>query len=271
MAAALDRAVDQIQQIQHNARTQGDTTRPRWPMIVLRSPKGWTGPKFVDGLPVEGTFRAHQVPLSVSSSTPPEHLEQLESWMRSYKPEELFDERGRLVPELAELAPKGDRRMGANPHANGGDLLRELRMPDFRDYAVSVPSPTAVEAGNVHVLGRFLRDVVKLNEDPRNFRIFGPDETVSNRLEAVFEVTDRQWDAQTVKNDQFLAPERRRHGDAQRAPVRGLAGGIPADRAARAVQQLRGVHPHRRFDVHPARQVAEDVAWTCRGGGRSRR
>ena len=206
MAATLDQVVEQIQQIQHDARIQGDTTRPRWPMIVLRSPKGWTGPKFIDGLPVEGTFRAHQVPLSVSSSTPPEHLEQLESWMRSYKPEELFDERGRLLPELAELAPKGDRRMGANPHANGGRLLRELRMPDFRNYAVSVPSPTAVEAGNVHVLGRFLRDVVKLNEDPRNFRIFGPDETVSNRLEAVFEVTNRQWEAGTVENDEFLAP-----------------------------------------------------------------
>ena len=139
MAATLDQVVEQIQQIQHDARIQGDTTRPRWPMIVLRSPKGWTGPKFIDGLPVEGTFRAHQVPLSVSSSTPPEHLEQLESWMRSYKPEELFDEHGRLLPELAELAPKGDRRMGANPHANGGKLLRELRMPDFRNYAVSVP------------------------------------------------------------------------------------------------------------------------------------
>ena len=147
MAATLDKVVEQIQQIQHDARIQGDTTRPRWPMIVLRSPKGWTGPKVVDGLPVEGTFRAHQVPLSVSSSTPPEHLKQLESWMRSYKPEELFDEHGRLMPELAELAPKGDRRMGANPHANGGILLRDLRMPDFRDYAVNVPSPGAVEAG----------------------------------------------------------------------------------------------------------------------------
>ena len=206
MAATLDQVVEEIRQIQHVARVQGDTTRPRWPMIVLRSLKGWTGPKFVDGLPVEGTFRAHQVPLSVSSSSPPEHLKQLESWMRSYKPEELFDERGRLVPELAELAPKGDRRMGANPHANGGKLLRDLCMPDFRNYAVSVPSPTAVEAGNVHVLGRFLRDVTRLNEDPRNFRIFGPDETVSNRLEAVFEVTNRQWEAETVENDEFLAP-----------------------------------------------------------------
>jgi xylulose-5-phosphate/fructose-6-phosphate phosphoketolase len=206
MAATLDKVVGQIQQLQRNARIDGDPTRPRWPMIVLRSLKGWTGPKFVDGLPVEGTFRAHQVPLSVSSSTPPEHLGQLESWMRSYKPEELFDERGRLLPELAELAPKGDRRMGANPHANGGELLRDLRMPDFREYAVNVPSPTAIDAGNVHVLGSFLRDVIKRNEDPRIFRIFGPDETVSNRLEAVFEVTNRQWDAATVENDEFLAP-----------------------------------------------------------------
>jgi xylulose-5-phosphate/fructose-6-phosphate phosphoketolase len=206
MAATLDKVVEQIQKIQHDARIQGNASRPRWPMIVLRSLKGWTGPKYVDGLPVEGTFRAHQVPLSVSSSTPREHLAQLESWMRSYKPEELFDERGRLLPELAELAPKGDRRMGANPHANGGKLLRELRLPDFRKYAVSVPSPTAVQVGNVHVLGPFLRDVIKLNGDPRNFRIFGPDETISNRLEAIFEVTNRQWDAETVANDEYLAP-----------------------------------------------------------------
>jgi xylulose-5-phosphate/fructose-6-phosphate phosphoketolase len=206
MAATLDKVVEQIQKIQHDARIQGDATRPHWPMIVLRSLKGWTGPKVIDGLPVEGTFRAHQVPLSISSSTPPEHLEQLESWMRSYKPEELFDEHGRLLPELVELAPKGDRRMGANPHANGGKLLRELHMPDFRNYAVKVPAPTAVEAGNVHVLGPFLRDVIKLNEDPRNFRVFGPDETISNRLEAVFEVTNRQWEAETVENDEFLEP-----------------------------------------------------------------
>ncbi|MHC5539351.1 phosphoketolase family protein [Singulisphaera rosea] len=206
MAATLDQVVEEIRQSQHLARVRGDTTRPRWPMIILRSPKGWTGPKFVDGLPVEGTFRAHQVPLSVSSSSPPEHLKQLESWMKSYKPEELFDERGRLVPELSELSPKGDRRMGANPHANGGKLLRGLCMPDFRNYAVSVPSPTAVESGNVHVLARFLRDVIRLNEDPRNFRIFGPDETISNRLEAVFEVTNRQWEAETVESDEFLAP-----------------------------------------------------------------
>ena len=206
MAATFDKVVEQIQKIQHDARLQGDATRPRWPMIVLRSLKGWTGPKVIDGLAVEGTFRAHQVPLSVSATTPPEHLEQLESWMRSYKPEELFDEHGRLLPELAELAPKGDRRMGANPHANGGKLLRELHMPDFRNYAVKVPAPTAVEAGNVHVLGPFLRDAIKLNEDPRSFRVFGPDETISNRLEAVFEVTNRQWEAETVENDEFLEP-----------------------------------------------------------------
>jgi xylulose-5-phosphate/fructose-6-phosphate phosphoketolase len=206
MAATLAKVVAQIQQIQHAARQQGDTARPRWPMIVLNSPKGWTGPKVVDGLPVEGTFRAHQVPLSVSSTSPPEHLAQLEAWMRSYKPEELFDEGGRLRPELAELAPRGERRMGANPHTNGGNLLRDLRMPDFRTYAVDVPAPGAVQASDTLVLGRFLRDGIKLNEDKRNFRLFGPDETLSNRLDAVFEATNRQWEAQTRPNDQFLAP-----------------------------------------------------------------
>jgi xylulose-5-phosphate/fructose-6-phosphate phosphoketolase len=208
MAATLDKVVEQIGQIHLNARKRGDATRPRWPMIVLNSPKGWTGPKAVDGLPVEGTFRAHQVPLSDPSKNP-KHLKQLESWLKSYKPEELFDERGRLRPELAELAPSGLRRMGANPHANGGELLRDLRMPDFQDYAVNVPSPGAVEAGDTPVLGRFLRDVTKLNEAQRNFRIFGPDETLSNRLNAVFEVTNRQWEAQSIKSDEFLAPSGR--------------------------------------------------------------
>jgi xylulose-5-phosphate/fructose-6-phosphate phosphoketolase len=192
MAATLEKVVEQIQQIQRRARTEGDTTRPRWPMIVLKSPKGWTGPKSVDGQRIEGTFRAHQVPLSVSSTTRPSHLKQLENWLRSYKPEDHFDERGCLNAELAELAPKGDRRMGANPHANGGTMLRDLRMPDWRAYAVDVSSPGAALAGDTHVLGRFLRDVTKLNEDQRNFRLFGPDETISNRLEAVFEVTNRQ-------------------------------------------------------------------------------
>ena len=162
MAATLDTAVEQIKKIQQDARVHGNLTRPRWPMIVLNSPKGWTGPKMVDGLQIEGTFRAHQVPLS-DPATHPEHLKLLEDWLRSYRPEELFDEQGRLKPELAELAPKGERRMGANPHANGGMLLRDLRMPDFRDYAVDVPSPGVRGIGDTHVLGRFLRDVAKLN------------------------------------------------------------------------------------------------------------
>ena len=208
MASTLEKAIESIRQIQSNARNKNDTTRPRWPMIVLRSPKGWTGPKLVDGLQIEGTFRAHQVPLQVDSEHP-DNLTQLENWMKSYKAEELFDEVGRLMPELAELAPHGDRRMGANPHANGGLLLRDLLMPDFRNYAVNVPSPGLVQAADTHVLGEFLRDVAKLNREQRNFRIFGPDETLSNRLNAVFEVTNRQWEARTEKPDEFLATDGR--------------------------------------------------------------
>ncbi|HVT11788.1 MAG TPA: phosphoketolase family protein [Fimbriimonadaceae bacterium] len=204
MAAALDSAIAEIQRIQRDARENGVADRPTWPMIVLNSPKGWTGPKVVDGLPVEGTFRAHQVPLSDPGKNP-EHLKQLEEWLRSYKPEELFETDGRFKAELAELAPKGERRMGANPHANGGSLLRDLRMPDFRAYAVDVPSPGAVDAEDTRVLGRFLRDVIKKNEDQRNFRLFGPDETVSNRLDAVFEATNRQWEAELLPKDEFLA------------------------------------------------------------------
>ena len=203
MATVLDRAIEDIRQFQTTARASKDASRPRWPMIVLRSPKGWTGPKTVDGLQVEGTFRAHQVPLLVDPEHP-KHVAQLESWMKSYKAEELFDKSGRLISELAELAPKGNRRMGANPHANGGILLRALHMPDFRVHAVHVPSPGAVNGQDTLVLGEFFRDVVKLNPD--NFRIFGPDETVSNLLGAVFEVTNRQWDARKVENDEFLAP-----------------------------------------------------------------
>ena len=205
MAAALDRAVEEIKRIQQDARMHGKTARPRWPMIVLNSPKGWTGPKIVDGLQVEGTFRSHQVPLS-DPRTNPEHLKQLEEWLRSYRPEELFDDGGHLWPELAELAPVGTRRMGANPHANGGIFLRDLTMPDFRDYAANVPVPGTEGIGDTHVLGPFLRDVAKLNEEQRNFRIFGPDETISNGLTAVFEATNRQWDAETKANDEFLAP-----------------------------------------------------------------
>src|SRR5471032_2656151 len=205
MAATLDIAVGQIKAIQESARVQGNLVRPRWPMIVLNSPKGWTGPKIVDGLQVEGTFHSHQVPLSDPAANP-EHLKMLEDWLRSYRPEELFNEQGRLKPELAELAPEGERRMGANPHANGGILLRDLRMPDFRDYGVDVSSPGAPGIGDTHVLGRFLRDVAKLNAEQRNFRVFGPDETLSNGLEALFEATNRQWDAATTPNDEFLAP-----------------------------------------------------------------
>jgi xylulose-5-phosphate/fructose-6-phosphate phosphoketolase len=205
MAAALDTVIERIKQIQSDARSKGTATRPLWPMIVLRSPKGWTGPKVVDGLPVEGTFRAHQVPLSDPAKNP-EHLAELESWLRSYRPQELFDTQGKLKSELAALAPKGQRRMGANPHANGGLLLRDLRMPDFRKYGVDIPSPGSATAADTLVLGKFLRDVVKLNEAGKNFRIFGPDETLSNRLDAVFETTNRQWEAETDKNDVFLAP-----------------------------------------------------------------
>jgi xylulose-5-phosphate/fructose-6-phosphate phosphoketolase len=208
MAAALEKVIADIRKIQENAREHQDITRPRWPMIVLRSPKGWTGPKVVDGLPIEGTFRSHQVPLVVDPDHP-EHVKILETWMKTYKAEELFDQNGRLIAELAELAPTGDRRMGANPHANGGLLLKDLRMPDFHDHAVHVPSPGAVDANDTQVLGAFLRDVARLNEEQRNFRVFGPDETLSNLLGDVFQATARQWDARTEKNDEFLAPEGR--------------------------------------------------------------
>jgi xylulose-5-phosphate/fructose-6-phosphate phosphoketolase len=204
MAAALDTVIEQIRQIQSDARLHGKTERPRWPMIVLASPKGWTGPELVDGKPNAGTFRSHQVPLSDPAKNP-DHLRQLESWLRSYRPEELFDAHGRLRPELQELAPAAERRMGANPNANGGALLRDLKMPDFTDYAVTVDKRGARGIGDTHVLGRFLRDVLKLNAERRNFRIFGPDETLSNGLEAVFETTNRQWLAATAENDEFLA------------------------------------------------------------------
>jgi len=208
MAATLDRVIKDIQRIQSNARKNHDTTRPRWPMIVLKSPKGWTGPKVVDGQQIEGTFRAHQVPLG-DPTTHPGHLALLETWLRSYRPEELFDARGRLISELASLAPLGDRRMGANPHANGGKLLRDLNLPDFREYAATVPTPGVRGIGDTRVLGPFLRDAMKMNQEQRNFRIFGPDETLSNGLGAVFEQTARQWDASVKPNDEFLAPSGR--------------------------------------------------------------
>jgi len=213
MATTLDLVIKQIKTIQQNARKHAHSgaknkntlARPRWPMIVLNSPKGWTGPKTVDGKQIEGTFRSHQVPLA-DPAAHPDHLKLLEEWLKSYRPEELFDSKGRLKQEIADLAPTSNRRMGANPHANGGLLLRDLRMPDFREYGVDVPTAGVRGIGDTHVLGRFLRDVIKLNEAQRNFRVFGPDETLSNGLEALFETTQRQWDATTAPNDEFLSP-----------------------------------------------------------------
>jgi len=206
MAAALDLCLDEVARIQRGARAGGASAHPRWPMIVLRTPKGWTGPKTVDGLPVEGTFRAHQVPVT-DFQAKPEHLQILEEWMRSYRPGELFDSNGRLVPELAEMPPRGARRMSANPHANGGALLEDLRLPDFRDYAVKVPKPCTTKSEATRVLGAYLRDVVAGNPD--NFRIMGPDETASNRLGTVFEATDRAWDAEILPGDDHLSPDGR--------------------------------------------------------------
>jgi len=208
MASTLDNVLTEIQTIQREARDSGFNERSQWPMIVLRTPKGWTGPKTVDGKPAEGSFRSHQVPLS-QLATKPEHLRQLEEWMRSYKPEELFDENGKLRSELAELAPRGESRMGANPHANGGLLLKELKLPDYRDYALEVSQPGRVEAEATRVLGGFLRDVMKLNAEQQNFRLMGPDETSSNRLDAIFEFTDRVWIEKLLPNDEHLSPKGR--------------------------------------------------------------
>ena len=208
MAATLDAVVTDIKHIQKDVRTNGFKQRLYWPMIILRSPKGWTGPKMVDGKPVEGTFRAHQVPVE-EFATKPENLKILETWMRSYKPEELFEKNGRLIPELAELAPKGERRMGANPHANGGLLLKELKIPDFHDYAVKVSQPGVMNAEATSIQGQFIRDVFALNADTRNFRGFSPDETSSNRWSAVFEVTDRCSTAEVVSTDDHVGPDGR--------------------------------------------------------------
>ena len=208
MAETLDAVLSEIKNIQTEARTQEFTTRPIYPMIVLRSPKGWTGPKFVDGLPTENSFRSHQVPLA-ELATNPEHLRQLEEWMRSYKPEELFDENGKLIAELSELAPTGTRRMGMNRHANGGKLLVDLIMPNFSEYAVEVSKPAATFAEATRVLGGFLRDVMRLNDINKNFRVFGPDETASNRLNALFETTNRVWTEGVLPSDDHLAPDGR--------------------------------------------------------------
>ncbi len=208
MAAALDDAITEIQRIQSAARQNGSSERPRWPMIILRSPKGWTCPKEIDGKRAEDSWRSHQVPMGEMHERP-EHVRILEQWMKSYKPEELFDANGRFKPELAELAPKGERRMSANPHSNGGLLLRDLRMPDFRDYAVEVKQPGATNAEATRLMGKFLRDVMKLNCESRNFRLFSPDENNSNRWQDVLEVTNRVWMAERFDYDDHLAPEGR--------------------------------------------------------------
>ncbi len=208
MAATLDAVLAEIQAIQRAAREQGETARPRWPLIILRTPKGWTGPKEVDGLKTEGYWRSHQVPLSGLADNP-QHVRLLEEWLKSYRPEELFDTEGAPRPELRALAPEGERRMGANPHANGGVLLRDLKMPEFRDYAVEVLEPGRTLAEATRVMGRLLRDVMKLNMESRNFRVMGPDETASNRLGALFEVTDRAWMAETLPEDDHLSPDGR--------------------------------------------------------------
>jgi xylulose-5-phosphate/fructose-6-phosphate phosphoketolase len=208
MATTLDTVIGEIKTIQHDARNGGVDQHARWPMIILRSPKGWTGPKEVDGKKTEGYWRSHQVPFAEMASRPG-HVKLLEHWMKSYKPEELFDAEGRLVSELAQLAPAGDRRMGANPHANGGLLLKDLKMPDFRNYALDVIGPGSISGEATRLMGQFLRDVMKLNMDTRNFRVMGPDETNSNRLGALFEVTDRAWMAQTLPEDDHLSTEGR--------------------------------------------------------------
>ena len=205
MAETMDTVIEEIKAIQKNARENNDPERPMWPMIVLRTPKGWTGPKVVDGQQIEGSFRAHQVPLTMES---PEHLELLKEWLESYHPEELFDENGRLIPELAELAPKGDARLGANPHANGGLLLKDLRLPDFRSYGIEV-EPGKTKAQDMIELGGYIRDIFKLNEENKNFRIFGPDESMSNRLYKVFEYQKRDWNAEMLDTDDCLARDGR--------------------------------------------------------------
>ena len=258
MAATLDTVVGEIQRIKADARRNGFTERPRWPMIVLRTPKGWTCPKEIDGRRTEDYWRSHQVPMGEMHENPG-HVRILEEWMKSYRPEELFDDSGRLRPELAELAPQGTRRMSANPHTNGGVLLRDLRLPDFRDYAVTVPAPGAATAESTRVMGAFLRDVMKLNMEARNFRLFSPGREQLEPLAGRARGHQSRLGRGDLSVGRPPRPRRAGDGDAQRAPVPGLARGLSPDRPARLLLLLRGVHPHHRLDVQPARQVAEGV------------
>ena len=255
LAETLDEALDEIARIQESARAGTLAERPSWPMIVLRTPKGWTCPAVVDELPVEGTWRAHQVPIAEARRNDA-HRELLEGWMRSYRPEELFDGDGALVPEIAALAPAGERRMSATPHANGGALLRDLILPSFGDYAVDVARPGQERSEATRVLGAFLRDVIAANRD--NFRIVGPDETASNRLTRRVRDDDARVAGRARRDGRRAGARGTRHGGALRAPLPGLARGLSPDRAAWALQLLRGLHPHRRLDVQSAREVAQD-------------
>ncbi len=254
MAAALEGAFAQIAEIQELARSHGFRGRPEWPMLILKTPKGWTGPKMVDGLPVEGTFRSHQLPLA-GVRTNPEHLAQLEAWLRSYRPDELFDQRGRPLRVINDFPPSGQRRMSDNPHANGGLLLTDLELPDFCDYGVPVPNPGTVMREGTHVLGDYFRDAIRAN--PSTFRLFGPDETSSNRLQDVFEVTDRTWDAELRPGDDHLAADGRVMETLSEHQCEGWLEGIPSQWPSWALQLLRGLHPYHRLDVQSAREVVK--------------
>ena len=267
MAGALDGCLQQIDEIrQRAADAEQADGQPIWPMIVLRTPKGWTCPPVVDGQQVEGTFRAHQVPLA-NARTDARHREVLEQWLRSYRPEELFDDAGRPVPELLDMAPAGDRRMSANPVSNGGSLLRDLHLPDWREYCVEVSTRGTTQHEATRVLGGWLRDVTDQNRT--NFFTVAPDELASNRLQDILDVTGRDWQSEVGEFDEHLDPHRAGHRGAVRTHVPGPARGLPAHRPTRSVHLLRGVHPHRRRDVQPARQMAGRQFSRCRGACRS--
>ena len=256
LAATLDVCLDRISAIQRDHREGGAAGRPTWPMIIFRSPKGWTGPEKIDGKLVEGYWRSHQVPFSDTRQNPA-HLEELHRWLLSYQPEELFDSGGRPIPEIADLHPEGERRMSANPHANGGGLRRPLRMPDFRDYEVKIDKPGQTVAAATRVMGTFLRDVVKLNEDARNFRLFSPDENNSNRWQDVLEVTNRAWLAEIYDYDDHLAADGRVMEILSEHTIQGWLEGYLLTGRHGFLSTLRGLHSPRRLDVQPARQVAE--------------